>query len=132
RNIEHHPKIEILYIYRRYVYISLNQPNKSEKDFQTAIQLQPDYGEAHLGLAFSYLQLHRPRAAVPELDMAKKHMGENRIWHLARAEAFRQEQNFGNAEKEYRVALKEDPNDLTTQMALGETQFRLRHYSDSI
>ena len=51
-------------------------------------------------------------------------MGENRVWHLARAEAFRQEQNFGNAEKEYRVALKEDANDLPTQMALAETQFR--------
>ncbi|MFZ0295421.1 MAG: tetratricopeptide repeat protein, partial [Candidatus Sulfotelmatobacter sp.] len=47
-------------------------------------------------------------------------------WHLARAEAYRQEQDFVHAEPEYRIALQEDPNDLITELAYADTLFRLR------
>src|SRR5258708_22493950 len=96
--------------------------------FQTASKLRPDYGEAHFGLAYSYLQLHRPQAALEQLTISQKLLGAPRAWHLARAEAFRQQQKLPLAEKEYRVALDEMPNDLTTQLALADNLYQMHRY----
>jgi tetratricopeptide (TPR) repeat protein len=126
RALERDPKIATGYVNRGFVLNDLRQPAKAAEDFKTAIQLQPDYGEAHLGLAYSDLQLHRPKPALAQLDAAQKIIGKSHSLHLARAEAFRQEQDFAHAEPEYRMALQETPNDLTTELAYADTLFRLR------
>jgi tetratricopeptide (TPR) repeat protein len=126
RALELDPKMAAGYEARGFVLNDLKQPGKAAEDFKTAIQLQKDYGEAHLGLAFSDLQLHRPRPALAQLDVTQKIMGKSHVWHLARAEAYRQEQDFVHAEPEYRIALQEDPNDLSTELAYADTLFRLR------
>jgi tetratricopeptide (TPR) repeat protein len=126
RALERDPKIATGYVNRGFVLNDLRQPAKAAEDFKTALTLQPDYGEAHLGLAFSNLQLHRPKPALAQLELAQKILGKSHALHLARAEAFRQEQDFVRAEPEYRIALQEDPNDLTVQLAYADTLFRLR------
>ena len=132
RALERDPKMATGYVNRGYVLNDLHEAAKAVKDFQTALQLQPDYGEAHLGLAFADLQLHRPRPALIELDAAHKLLGKSHEWHLARAEAFRQEQDFAHAETEYRAALEEKPNDLTTQLAFADTLYHMRRYAEAI
>jgi tetratricopeptide (TPR) repeat protein len=132
RALERDPKMSLGYGNRGYMFNDLRQPAKAVKDFQTAIQLQPDYGEAHLGLAYADLQLHRPKAALTQLEVTQKLLGKSHIWHLARAEAFRQEQDFTHAEPEYRIALQETPDDLNTQLAYADTLFRLRRFQQSI
>src|SRR5216684_5495171 len=132
RALERDPKMATGYVNRGYVLNDLHEPAKAVKDFQTALQLQPDYGEAHLGLAFADLQLHRPRPALMQLDTAHKLLGKSHEWHLARAEAFRQEQDFAHAETEYRAALEEKPNDLTTQLAFADTLYHMRRYAEAI
>ena len=126
RALERDPKIATGYVNRGFVLNDLRQPVKASEDFKSALQLQPDYGEAHLGLAFSDLQLHRPKPALTQLEVAQKTLGKSHAWHLARAEAFRQEQDFSHAETEYRIALQETPNDLTIELAYADTLFRLR------
>jgi tetratricopeptide (TPR) repeat protein len=59
-------------------------------------------------------------------------LGKSHAWHLARAEAFRQEQDFAHAEPEYRFALQETPNDLTTQIAYADTLFHMRRYQQAL
>ena len=132
RALERDPKMATGYVNRGYVLNDLHEAAKAVKDFQTALQLQPDYGEAHLGLAFADLQLHRPRPALIQLDTAQKLLGKSHEWHLARAEAFRQEQDFAHAETEYRAALQEKPNDLTTQLAFADTLYHMRRYAEAI
>ncbi|HEX4426835.1 MAG TPA: tetratricopeptide repeat protein [Terriglobales bacterium] len=132
RAIERDPKMTTGYANRGFVLNDLHQAGKAVKDFQTAIQLQPDYGEAHLGLAYAYLQLHRPKPALAQLDAAQKILGESHAWHLARAEGFRQEQDFAHAEPEYRAALRETPNDLVTQLAYADTLYRMHRFQQSI
>ncbi len=126
RALQRDPKIATGYVNRGFVYNDLRQPGKGAQDFKSAIQLQADYGEAHLGLAFSDLQLHRPKPALAQLEVAQKILGKSHALHLARAEAFRQEQDFVHAEPEYRLALEETPNDLTTELAYADTLFRMR------
>lgn len=126
RALELDPKMAPGYVDRGFVLNDLKQPVKAAEDFKTAIRLQKDFGEAYLGLAFSDLQLHRPRAANSQLEVSEKILGKSHVWHLARAEAFRQEQDFVHAEPEYRIALQEDPNDLSAELAYADTLFRLR------
>ena len=117
---------------RGYVLNDLREPTKAVADFRTALRLQPNYGEAHLGLAYADLQLHHPQPALIQLEVAQKLLGKSHAYHLARAEAYRQEQNFSRAEPEYRAALEEEPNDLPTRLAYADTLFRLRRYPQSL
>ncbi|MGA8429647.1 MAG: tetratricopeptide repeat protein [Candidatus Sulfotelmatobacter sp.] len=132
RALERDPKMATGYENRGFVLNDLHEAGKAFKDFQTALQLQPNYGEAHLGLAYADLQLHRPKPALAQLDAAQKILGKSHAWHLARAEAFRQEQDFSHAEPEYRVALQETPNDLTVELAYADTLFHLRRFPQSL
>ncbi len=132
RALERDPKMATGYENRGFVLNDLREAGKASKDFQTALQLQPNYGEAHLGLAYADLQLHRPKPALSQLDAVQKLLGKSHAWHFARAEAFRQEQDFSHAEPEYRVALQETPNDLTVQLAYADTLFHLRRFPQSL
>jgi tetratricopeptide (TPR) repeat protein len=132
RALELDPKMPVGYADRGFVLNDLKQAGKAVGDFKTAIQLQPDYGEAHLGLAFADLQLHRPKPALTQLDISQKLMGKSHVWHVARAEGFRQEQDYAHAEPEYRIALQEVPNDLNTQLEYADTLFRLRRTQQAL
>ena len=129
--LELDPKMATGYVNRGFVLNDLKQGAKASKDFQTALQLQPGYGEAHLGLAYSDLQLHRPKPALRQLEAAQKILGKSHSWHLARAEAYRQESDFPHAASEYRTALAEDPKDLTTELAYADVLYRMRQYAEA-
>ncbi|MGA8539656.1 MAG: tetratricopeptide repeat protein [Terriglobales bacterium] len=132
RALERDPKMALGYVNRGFILNDLKEASKAAKDFQIAIRLQPNYGEAHLGLAYADLQLHRPRPALVQLATAQKLLGKSHAWHLARAEAFRQEQDFVRAQPEYRIALQENPNDLPTQLQFADTLYRLRRFNQAI
>ncbi len=132
RALERDPHMATGYENRGFVYNDLREPAKAAKDFETALQLEPNYGDAHLGLAYSDLQLHRPRLALTQLDTVQKLLGKSHTWHLARAEAYRQEQDFSRAAPEYRIALQETPNDVTLQLAYADTLFHLRRFAQSL
>jgi len=132
RALERDPKMATGYVNRGFVLNDLRRANDASKDFHTAIQLQANYGEAHLGLAFSDLQLHRPKAALAQLQIGQRLLGKSHTWRLARAEAFRQEQDFTHAEAEYRIALQEDPNDFAIHLAYADSLFRLRRFQPAL
>jgi Tfp pilus assembly protein PilF len=132
RALERDPKMATGYVNRGFVLNDLHEAARAANDFQMALQLQPDYAEAHLGLAFADLQLHRPKPALIQLDATQKLLGKSHSWHLARAEAFRQAQDFSHAEPEYRLALGETPNDLPTQLAYADTLYRMHRFSQSL
>jgi tetratricopeptide (TPR) repeat protein len=129
--IERDPKMATGYVNRGFVLNDLRDARKASQDFIIALQLQPAYGEAHLGLAYANLQLHRPKPALNQLDAAQKILGKSHAWHLARAEAFRQEQDFPHAATEYQTALSEDPKDLTSELAYADVLYRMRRYADA-
>jgi len=130
--LERDPKMAIGYSDRGFVLNDLRQAGQAVKDFEAALKLDPHYPEAHLGLAYANLQLHRPRPALIHLNATQKSLGNTHTWHLARAEAFRQEQDFPHAATEYRIALTENPNDLTTELAYADVLYRLRRYPEAI
>ena len=50
-------------------------------DFEPALKMNPNSGIARLGL-FPYLQLHRSREALAEINMAEKSLGELGATHM--------------------------------------------------
>jgi tetratricopeptide (TPR) repeat protein len=132
RALDRDPKMATGYVNRGFMLNDLKQADKATLDFHVALRLQPDYGEAHLGLAYADLQLHRPQPALIQLNAVQRIMGKSRTWHLARAEAFRQEQDFVHAEPEYRVALQEKPDDFSTQLEYADTLYRMRRFEPAI
>ncbi len=132
RALKSDPQMATGYVNRGFVYDDLRQPDKAIQDFETAIRLKSDYGEAHLGLAYADLQRHRPRPALAQLEIAGKRLGKTHAWHLARAEAYRQQRDFAHALPEYRTALTEEPNDLPTQLAYADALYRTASYQKAL
>jgi tetratricopeptide (TPR) repeat protein len=116
---------------RGYVYNDLRLPAKAETDFRKALSLRPDYGQAHLGLAYALLQLRRSSAALKEAGLAEKLLPDSGSLHLAKAEAYRQRAMWTHAKDEYSLALKLEPNNAMPYLALAEVQYRLRQYQQS-
>ncbi len=76
---------------RGYVYNDMRLATKAEQDFRKALALNPQYGEAHLGLAYALLQLRRSTAALKEAEMASRLLPESESLHLVKAEAIASE-----------------------------------------
>jgi glycosyltransferase involved in cell wall biosynthesis/Tfp pilus assembly protein PilF len=110
----------------------LHQPQPAANDFEAALQREPNNGEAHLGLAYANLDLHKPDAALKQADLAAKTMGESRDIHVIRATAFGRQDMLMKAAIEYKAALKFTPNDGALHFGLGNTLFAERHYHDAI
>ena len=51
---------------------------------------EPKNGEAHLGLAYASLDLHRPSVALKQVQLAEEEMGDSMPIHLIRATAYGQ------------------------------------------
>jgi tetratricopeptide (TPR) repeat protein len=130
--LQRDPTMATGYMNRGYVLNNLKEPDQAAADFETAIRLHPGYGEAYLGLSMAHLQLHRASKAIEEVNVAEKILGQSRISHLTRAEAFRQRLRLVDAEKEYRASLTYAPNDPEVQIALADTIFRLRRYQEAV
>jgi tetratricopeptide (TPR) repeat protein len=120
------------YVNRGYVLNDLQNSEQAADDFTHALKLAPNNGVAHLGLAFSYLELHRPKLALEQAETAQKLMGESGSTHLALAGAYRQQQLFGRATDEYLAALRSSPNDQTLHLALADVYFHQHRYSEAI
>ena len=73
---------------RGYVLKDMHNPKAAAADFETAIRLEPKNGEAHLGLAYSSLDLHRPQAALRHAQLAEGDLGDSMPLHLIRATAY--------------------------------------------
>ena len=72
-------------------------PPPRRRTFQSAIKRDPRDGEAHLGLAYSQLDLHKPQAALKEADLAEETMGDMRDVHVIRATAYGRQDMLGKA-----------------------------------
>ncbi len=130
--IRRDPKMVEGYVNRGYVLNDLQNPDAAMRDFRSALAMQSSNGVAHLGLAFSELQLHHGRAALEETGEAEKLLGESGATHLARATAYRDLHLLDKAEQEYIAAIKYAPDNLKLQLALADTQFHSRRYPAAI
>lgn len=129
--LEIDPKMAVGYMNRGYVYNDMRLATKAEQDFRKALALNPQYGEARLGLAYALLQLRHSTAALKEAEIAGRLLSDSESLHLVKAEAYRQRAMLAPAESEYRKALKLNPNNSTSYIALADVQYRGHKYANA-
>ncbi len=130
--LERDPNVVTAYVNRGYVLHDLRKPAAAAADFEAALQLEPKNGEAHLGLAYTSLDLHRPRLALQQAKLAEKELGDSTALHLIRGTAYGQDGMLQQSAQEYRIALKNAPNDAALHTALANTLYDLRQHRESI
>ena len=113
------PEMVTAYVNRGYVLHDLRRPEASAADFESALKREPKNGEAHLGLAYASLDLHRPLVALQQVQLAQEEMGDSMPIHLIRATAYGQNGMLVKSAGEYRAALKYSPNDAGPPSRLG-------------
>ncbi len=132
--IQRDPKMVEAYVNRGYM---LNDHagcrSRLLKTFIRRLKLSPNNGIAHLGLAFSDLQLRRSKEA---LDPGRRGAeADGRIGRDASGAAPPRTASsvcWPALEQEYRAALKYAPNDLALHLALADTLYDMRRYQQSI
>jgi tetratricopeptide (TPR) repeat protein len=110
----------------------LHQPQPAAAAFEGALKREPNNGEAHLGLAFSDLDLKKPEAALRHARLAEEAKGDSEPIHLIRATAYGREGLLQKAAVEYRAALKFSPQDGSLYFGLGNALFTERRYHEAI
>lgn len=126
------PKATTAYVNRGFVLHDQRQSSAAEADFQTALRLEPKHGEAHLGLAYTSLDLHRPRTALEHAKIAERELGDSMMLHRIRGTAYGEEGLLKKSAAEYRLALKDAPNDGQLHQALASSLYGLREYREAI
>lgn len=77
--------------YGRALAILASEPDETDailKDLHTAVQKDPNFSEAYLGMAQVYLQVDQPADALDALDQAARLLPDSALISLYRAEAY--------------------------------------------
>ena len=131
RAIDRDPKVITAYVNRGFIRHDLRL-STAAADFEAALKLDSKDGEAHLGLAYADLDLHRPQAALQQAKLAQERVGELAALHLIRGTAYGDLGQPKKAAAEYRAALKDSPNDGSLHLALAKTLYDMRQYNEAI
>ena len=132
KSIERGPNVATAYVNRGYVLHDQRKGVQAEADFNTALTIDPNNGEAHLGLAYADLDLHHARAALEQVKLAEKAMGDSVAIHLIRGTAYGSEGLLKREVAEYRIAAQRDPTNAKIHVAIASALYVLRAYQEAI
>lgn len=132
KSIERGPNVATAYVNRGFVLHDQRQGAAAVADFDAALKIDPKNGEAHLGLAYADLDLHRERQALEQAKLAEKEMGDSEALHLIRGTAYGDEGLLKRAVDEFRIAAKSDPSDANIHVAIAEMLYNLHEYQEAI
>ncbi|MGC2246819.1 MAG: tetratricopeptide repeat protein, partial [Terriglobales bacterium] len=132
KSIERGPNVATAYVNRGFVLHDQRQSAASAADFNAALKIEPKNGEAHLGLAYADLDLHRARPALEQAKLAEKAMGDSMALHLIRGTAYGDEGLLKRAIAEFQLALKSNPNDPNLHVAIADALYELHEYQEAI
>ena len=99
--------------YGRALAVLASTPEKTDailKDLQTAVQKDPDFSGAYLGMAQMYLHVNQPAEALSALDQAARMTPDSALISLYRAKAYLAQ---GNTQKALSFAQQARAKDVT-------------------
>ena len=132
RAIDRGPAVATAYVNRGFVLHDRRKGPAAADDFNVALRIEPKNGEAHLGLAYADLDMHRPRPALENAKLAEKELGDSTALHLIRATAYGDQGMLKRAAAEYRIAIKSSPNDANLHIALANTLYDEHEFQDAV
>lgn len=96
----------------------MEMPEEAIEDFDRAVSIADD-PQAYLGRGEAYLELERPRLALPDINRAIELAPSVLYAFVARAQAYEQMSEMVKAEQEYRELLGRAPNFAPAHLGLG-------------
>lgn len=92
---------------------------EAAKKLERAIEISPDYADAHSNLAAQYVRMGRNEEAVTEIGRAMEIAKPNAVDLSNLACAQSAMQHYGDALKSARAAVRIDPNNMSAHFILG-------------
>ena len=105
---------------------------KALRAFEKAVELSPDYDEAHSGLAQGYLDLSRPREALRHIDQALALQPYNSHHHYIRALCLQGLRNISAALEAVEDAINLEPSLAQYHNLLGNLFFSNGQYQETV
>ncbi len=109
----------------------LNNTKESIAAYRAALQLDPSYTEAYIGLASAYRAVRDDKAAIRALYQATQFAPDRADAWLRLAELYSERGDFFEASQFYQNALKHNPNNIRIYLALGNVLLQLRNPEDA-
>lgn len=110
---------------------------KAQTDLQKAVELEPQFAEAHYNLGIVYTDLDRPQKALPHLEKAHNLDPGILNYTVALAQAYASAEQYSKARGMFQEVVARQPNNLTARnnlaaMALrdGDDEQALEHVRD--
>jgi len=105
---------------------------RAEKQFQTALQLNPNYALARLFRAHCFSNSGQHEAALEEIARGCRLDPLSPIMHTLRAEFLFHDHRYGESLPEFHNALELDPNFWVAHVNLAKAYERLGQYDDAL
>jgi len=142
--VEKYPRrIAIAYLNRGHHRHQNNQPEKALADFNTAIEVKPEYAIAYLNRSFLYLEINEPEKALADFNRYltlihpydKK--GHLLNWQLSEAIGYRgfiyyKTGRYQDALADFKTAIELDPFNAGHYLNRALTYMQLRRYAEAI
>ncbi|MDP1836231.1 MAG: DUF1347 family protein [Chlamydiales bacterium] len=109
----------------------MNKPTEAVAAYRAAIQLDPSYSSAYMGLAREYKQAKDDRSAIRALFLASHYEPSNAEAWQRLADLYKQQGDLYEASHFYQNALKHNPNNVRLYLALGQVLLELRNPEDA-
>lgn len=109
----------------------LNNWRQAASGYQRVIELSPRHAQAELRLARIYLLANLPDRAAKLVDQAAKTRPEDPVVYTLRGALAAKRGDVAAAEKDAKVALQHDPNELDATMLLASLYVKTAKYQDA-
>jgi arylsulfatase A-like enzyme/Flp pilus assembly protein TadD len=105
---------------------------EAERQFQVTLKLNPNFQQAVMGLARTYLAERKPDQARPWLELAVRENPRNFLAYHGLGLVARQQKNLEEARRHFAKATEEKPNYAPSQQELGITLVELQRYAEAL
>ena len=113
-------------------YTNRDNVEKAIQAFEKAVELFPDYHEAHYGLAQSYLNRSRPQEALKQIERALRLQPHNPSYHHIRALCLQELRNIPSALEAARSAARLNPAQSAYHNLVGNLLFENHQYREAV
>ncbi|MBF0279364.1 MAG: tetratricopeptide repeat protein [SAR324 cluster bacterium] len=125
------PFIEI-YNYRGLTYLGLGQYDLALKDYNKALQMDPEYVNAYLNRGNTHIRLAQNEQALLDFNQAIKLDPKNVGGYFNRGNMYLWQRQYRQALEDYKTVLRLDPSEIKAWINRGTAHLYLQQYEQAI
>jgi Tfp pilus assembly protein PilF len=131
RLMEYWPEDYAVHVWRAWVFESLLQPARAEKELRQALDLRPDLDDTRLRLAEVLVLEQQYEPASLELEILKKKLPEDEVVALLMAKCCSERNRFDEAKDLLLPLLEKKPKDAAVLKEMGNVALKQAHWLEA-